>query len=433
MVLWKDHPEEERHRYALLLVWLAQILAWSGDDLVSGTPRGWGYLLALGLLERCLAGGGWSLAVGLGIAACFYPPVAATMLPLTGVPIWRARHRGWSSLRQPLFQAGAAVVLCLLPVLAQSRYLSEHGPKVTLAEAQTMPEFQRGGRAQYFDTHRFAFWVTGSRSGVVARDTEIPWLILLGGGLFAVVTRRRLLPKEVLQIVGWLFFGGGLLFVAAHLFWFHLFHPSRYAQFVVLTGSTIVGAGLLGLCRWPLAWTLLVAICAANKATVDVPYSEGKEALRLAQKLQQTGEPRSSIRMAVFPGNELSATMPLIGGIPTLASIELSLPYHRKFYAEASQRISESLDAWSTGDVGLLRDFIQRYGVTHFYLDSDDWPDNSRSMKKRLTDPWRKRYATQLRENPQPLLRSVAARRSAPFSISSGDLLQEIEAGQSNR
>jgi len=420
-----DNPDARAHK-SLLLVWLAQALAWSSDDLVSGTPRGWSYFFSLWIFGRFLAADGWGLALALGACACFYPPVAALMLPLSLVLALRA-WRGDKRI-QHLTQVVLAATLCIAPVIFQTHALAPYGPKITRGQALEQPEFHRGGRAVYFDSNPKNFWVTGARSGFVARDTELPWLLLIAASAVAATaawrSRSPVLPKDTWTALALLLGIGAGLFLLSHALWFRLFHPSRYAQFAVLTVATVAGAGLLGHLRPWMAWALIPALFAANAATVDVPFFSGTEATAVHSQLAH--ENGKKVLIAAFPGNEIASTLPLLSGQATLCSVELALPYHTGFYRDASARIADSLAVWSSSDSNTIRAFVQGYGITHFYLDPADWPEHAAQAKKLLPDPWRKSYATGLKGST-PLLKLALGEGAGARLVPAEELLQKID------
>jgi hypothetical protein len=421
---------------ALLLVWVVQAMVWSGDDLVSSTPRAWALLLVLWALDGAVRRSVWRVALALVGGALFYAPVCGVIGALL---VWANVPRDGRRLLlggAALLVAGALVVLGKPP-------RDEVGPTVTRAEARGLPEFGTHGRAEYFNDRAYDYWVTGARSGFVTRDTQMPWLVLLCGGATTLLLRGRRVREsserwdwQTLAVLG---ASGLLLYLLAHAFWFHLFHPNRHLQYCVTALAAVTLSAAFPRVRWWGIAMLAITLFLASLFQSGASYQRGTAVAGVGATLRRTLPPGSNAVVAAFPGSDIGAALPLIHHVPVVASLELSLPYHRAFYGKASSAISDTLDAWATDQPDKLMKYLGDRGVTHVLLEPESWPlkvaasggrRKYRWPKRQLNEPWDDRFVNQLSDGRGSLLREVVGRLrvEGPVLLTREELETELAA-----
>lgn len=411
--------------------WL-QVFVWTGDDLVSSTPRSW----ALPFLVEILGSVGLRqqvrFALGLALASLWYPPVAVLgWVTGAGMAMWTMVEAAWGEpelrglpgVKEPSFLerwksgwrrdllrwmvvlAVAAGALLLVAQLYGHR-LEPFGPAITRDEAVRLDEFDESGRAAFFAEHPIDYWVINSRGGLVNRDSEIPWIVVALFGSMALLklpaSLGRLLtglwsPRGRGLMTAWL--GASfLLFFSAHALWHRLFHPSRYVQYSVTILAALLLAALVARWRWPFRAAALAAGFGLAVWMARASYSDG----RLAGMIQWEIGPTDKAVLAVYPESSLASDVPLLFGSRTVASVELALPYHVGFYKQAAARIRDAFTVWYTDDPGKVMAFQLKYGVTHWILEGDAWKGRGQGFY--VHQPWRGFVPRRMGEIPKPVL-----------------------------
>lgn len=436
-----------------LAAWL-QVFVWTGDDLVSSTPRAWALPFLVEILGSAAGRNPARFAVGVALAVLWYPPVAvlgwcvgagmAAWLPveaacgegeLRGIPganavsFWAKWRTGWRNelLRWSLALLISAGALLIVAHLYGQR-LEPFGPSITKDAARRIEEFGGAGRAAFFSDNPISSWITNSRGGLVNRDSEIPWIIVVAFGVMTFFslppTTARLLPglwspRGRAPMTAWLA-ASALLFILAHCLWHRLFHPSRYVQFSVMLLSALLLAALVSRWRWPLRACAMAAVFALALRQGRASYDDGS----LASTIQyEIGPPERAV-LAVHPESELSATPPLLFGARSVASVELALPYHLGFYRAAAGRIRDAFTAWYTDDPGKVLAFQSKYGVTHWILEGEAWKGREHGFH--VHQPWRGLVPKRMGEIAKPVLASIHEGRAhgRPVVVSAAEMTE---------
>lgn len=432
-----------------------QVFAWSGDDLVSSTPRAWAMAFLVEILGSVAARQPARLAMGAAIASLCYPPVAvlgwASGAALAGwlwirwlarPPALRETPGGPTAPSGPdpalreLMVWSLSLVVAAGAIFGVARLLDGRlrpfGPKITRSEAVRADEFRGSGRAAFFSDNPIAYWVTNSRGGLVNRDSEVPWWVVIAFGVMAIVRRppamAAVLPglwrgPAVPFLIAWL--GTSLLlFFSAHAFWLHLFHPSRYVQFsVTLLAALLLAAAVSG---WRRLWQAgaMAALFALSAYLGNAGFQDGRVAGALQYVIRS---PRTAV-VAAHPESPLAATVPLLLGARSVASVELALPYHLGFYGTAAGRIRDAFTAWYTDDPGMVQAFQDKYAVTHWILEGTAWAGRDAGFP--LHPPWRKLVPKRMAEIPKPVLARVHDGRAAggPVVLSAAEMTQLLQS-----
>jgi hypothetical protein len=351
-------------------------------DVQHGLPRSFA--------EPILLFGLWALftrrQVYLGLAllcgALFYPPTVVHLGCLACVVLGsrvireRTLPHGWLGL-------GALGLLAVgVLILAYARPLpQEMGPKLTAAEARTMPEFWPGGRNSFFRNDPVAFYIQSERAGFgKTPGTLAVWAVLVGG---SIVLCRGVVPG-----VGWALLGTSLAgFVLAHMYLWTLHQPNRYVRyglplFGLIWATAVVprllavsmryriGAQLVAWCRRPVVLVVCSGLLVAGAAAETVRHITTK-----LEKHPPPGQEEAYAFLATLPKTTLVAAHPLDADpIPlrsqrsVLASMETSLAYYKGYYQRVADRITDMLVATYALEWAEVDRLYERYGVDVFLV-----------------------------------------------------------------
>ena len=254
------------------------------------------------------------------------------------------------------------------------------GELVTGAQARVLPEFQEGGRQEFFVGDWRRFWFGGHRSGLGFSFEPLALAAGATAGLLAAAGRRAV-PG-----VAWAAIGTGLLlFAVAHAVLFKLYLPQRYTTCMIpLFGVLAAGGGVAALGaalvrrlepegaqgptepsavdRWGPRLAAPLALLA-----FWLPLGDGHD--RVDRERAYADEPGHVDRLELFATLRSSPPGTVLGGLPgsldeapyaarrpVLLSREQALAYHRGFYEgvvtprfEGALRLSEAR-SWAEAD-----------------------------------------------------------------------------------
>lgn len=389
---------------------LNQVL-WMNDDLVSATPRAFIYPLFLGfcyfLLRRSLLG----CVVTIGLQGLFYPQAVflSAGLLLCQLVEWRPWPR-LSKQGKDYWFCGVGLLVAVAVMLPYALHLSQFDPVVTVAEAKQMPEFQRGGRSDFFTNNAWKFWVEGLRSGLLPYISRLPELLFAAFLLpimlcfpqrfpltQAIQPAMRLIPQLIAVALFW--------FLAAHALLFQLHLPSRYTQhtFRILlcwAAAMALVIGLDAVKRWAaqapagqrtlrngLASGIMVALAAAlifyPSYTPEFPrtkYFVGTQP-QLYQFFAQ--QPPDTLIASL---SEEANNLPSFTQRSVLAAQEYAIPYHMGYYRPFQQRMVDLIRAQYSPGLPKVKQLIRQYGIDFWLLDRQAFsPDY-------LEQSWFKQY-----------------------------------------
>lgn len=413
---------EKAEEKGFLFVFLLQALIWSGDDLISSTPRSWAVLCVIALLDAAFSRNVFRFIFALFLTAIFYSPLAIIGFGLFFLLQWDAFL---FQKKNPLTLFNIFIFMVIFSGLYgvayyQSQRLAPYGPTIVQKEAKVLPEFNPGGRAHYFSDDSIDFWINNSRGGLITPDTRTAW-VLLGVTLFFAWYRIpffRLVKERRGFWIGSLFAGSILLFFLAHVFWFRLFHPNRYIQFVIPLIACLAAVEFFGRKRF-IYFTLAPVIFLLNYASSHQSYHHEEEAPFIKSKIQNEIQPI----IAVFPVSHLGNALPLLEKLPITASEELSLPYHKTFYQEARNRLTDTYSLWVTTDKDEVVRYFEKYHVTHILLEREAWQE-----KTKLSEPWQSIYHQKLISGKTPLLKQILDKEKEKKKfLSKVELYQEMK------
>ena len=209
---------------------------WMTDDLISATPRAFGFPILVAFLyylaRRSLPG----TVVTVALGGLFYPQVAVIAAGTLVLSLlrWRNGRPALTRDRHDLLICAAGVLAALALLTLSASRASIYGPAMPADEARTLPIFLPGGRAEFFFNDPWQFWVERQRSGFLRQPFGPPaiWAGLL---LPILVLMRRSFPLAARLADGarplpQLLVASFALFLLAHALLFRLYLPGRYAQ-----------------------------------------------------------------------------------------------------------------------------------------------------------------------------------------------------------
>jgi hypothetical protein len=367
---------------------------WMRDDVVSGTPRAFFYVLLLAFLvylnRRAIA----PCLIVLSLQPWFYPHCALVSAGVLGVRLVRcqAGRLRWERDRRQLLLSGCGLMLVGLLLLPYVLDSSSFGPLITPAEARQMPEFWPGGRAAYFTNNPILFWF-GDRSGflptpvltppMLAFSLLFPWLWWRSQHPWMSVIRSQATILQQLVVAS---FG---LYFAAHVLLFTLHLPSRYTHHSLRIVFALAASFAIGICLDQLLHILAGAVTSPRTVlekvgavttisligfglfsysalTQSFPFTNYRYGTlpTLYRFLRST--PKDTVIASLT--KETSHLHVFAQRSPLIAP-ELGLPYHKGYYREFRQRIVELIQAQYSPDVANLQRFIDHYGIDYWLLD----------------------------------------------------------------
>ena len=409
---------------------------WMRDDLVSGTPRAFFYVLLLAFLvyvnRRAIA----PCLVVLGLQPLFYPHCALISAGVLAVRLFwvkAGRMQRGKDLKGALLPGLglSLLVLLLLPYALES---SSFGPLVTPAEARGMPEFWPGGRASYFTNNSLLFWF-GDRSGVLptpvltppmlAFSLFFPWLWWRSKHPWMQIIRANATVLQQLMVAS---FG---LYGVAHLLLFTLHLPSRYTHHSLrvvfaLAASVTIWIFLDNLLRllertatspkarvkqvgaFTMVCLMTVGLFSYSTLTQSFPFTNNRYgALPTLYRFLRSTPPDTIIASLT---KETSNLHVFTQRSPLIAP-ELGLPYHTGYYREFRQRTIDLIEAQYSSEPDDLQRIIETYDIDYWLLD-----DHVLSAAHLRENNWFQQYqpaakqAIAALENPEIPLALVAAK-----------------------
>ena len=367
--------------------------------LASGTSKAFVYGLMLlflyGWLRRSR---GWSWGA-IALQGIFYPQavlLSAGMLVLGVVERRQGRWR-WRRDRALWRLTAGGLVIAVGVILVYVGASSQFGPTVTLDAALTMPEFFRGGRTQYFQTSWFGALFNG-RGGLRLDAATTPVTNLLALGLPWMLRQPQRFPlapavgadvDSLLKLVA----VASFWFVAAHLWLFKLYLPSRYTGRFFFLAAVLAAAIAVVLLIDALLRSAHQRLTSPRRspwgdlqAILSTALAGGLGLLVVVYPLTMSGYPYTSVvqgrspdlyaYVATLPKTSLVAgaaieanNLPLFSQRSVLLSREVAIPYHVGYYQEIRQRAQDLITAQYSPDPAVVKAFVDTYGVTHWLLE----------------------------------------------------------------
>ncbi|MGL4882758.1 MAG: hypothetical protein ACRC8K_17125, partial [Waterburya sp.] len=275
---------------------------WMLDDLVSGTPRAFFYVLFLGFIYYLLCQRLLLCLLFITLQGLFYPQVVLISAGILAINIIATKKRRY------FYLIGLIFAIALLAIYKLQT--SDFNQVIDLDAAKKLPEFYSGGRNAFFFDNPWYFWLSAPRSGWFPREWQ--YVLLCSFGLFLpfIVRYPQRFPlvkklNSQIEIIGQLLLASLGLFLLSHLLLFTLHLPARYSQHTWRIVIALVdGITVTILLHWltnkitryspplaPLTSAIIIgALLYPTYAVQSYPYRLGYvtgEAVELYQFLQQ--------------------------------------------------------------------------------------------------------------------------------------------------
>ncbi|OKH56331.1 hypothetical protein NIES2101_00700 [Calothrix sp. HK-06] len=362
------------------------------DDLFSGCPRDFTYPLFLAFLYYLMRGSAPGVIVAFIIQALIYPIIAFIELGILFLRLWdwqNMRFR-FSQQRQNYILFGFALAAGLITVTPYALQSSQFGPTISDAMARTMPDYFRGGRVSYYNDNIVSFWLDGRDSGLFALLNPVQLLIGLLLPVILVYQQRfstKLKITNQVKVLLQVFLASTVMFFIAHALSFKLHFPSRYThhtfKMVLAIGAGVVLSVLLeSTFNWvrqtqsnksikriliylvtPIIGAALVLYPTTLKTFPKTLYVVGS-APALYEFLQK--QPTNSLVASLA---EEADNIPPFAKQSILVGKEYALPFHTKYYAQFSQRMTDLINAQYSQDINQVVNFIDKYRVKYWLLE----------------------------------------------------------------
>ncbi len=368
---------------------------WMRNDVSSATPKAFAYPLFAAFLYYLLRGSWIPTLVAIALQGLFFAPMAFISggVLLLRLVNWSNGRLTLSRDRKDYLFSVTGLGVAFLSLLPYALTSSKFGPLITISQAKLIPDFMAGARVSFFyDNNPLRYWFAGPETGIFPYVGPAQIFIGVLLPVLLVFPSRFPLTSQVtskIKVLGEIAIASFGMFFAAHLLMFKLYGPSRYTQhslrIVFAIASAIllislmdaafrfypppVAGGLRGVSLLPLIFSFLIFL-----AVVFYPnslrffprpgYVVG-EVPELYKFLQQ--QPKDSLVASLsLEANNL----PTFAQRPILVAREYSLPFHTKYYAQIRQRVMDLINAQYNPDINQVRQFIQKYGVDFWLLDS---------------------------------------------------------------
>ena len=371
---------------------LNQII-WTHDDVASGTPRAFVYPLFTAFLYYLLKRSLLPCWITILLQGLFYPQtvlLSAGLLAVQGLRWWlRVPH--WPFTRRDAWLCGVGMGIAIAVTLPYLLSPSDYGPVVSLAEARRLPEFQAGGRAEFFRDSSAQFWLWDGRSGILPRADRLSPLLYAALLLPLMAWRSRwfplcqhIQPKVVIlvQMLGVSLVWYGL----AHLLLYRLHLPSRYTQHTLRIGLALAAAiALITLIDALLHWAEQAHRQQRLRFHVGV-IASGAIALALLLFPLWVQFPRVGYVTGAYPDlytffsqqpadtmiasiADEASNLPSFSQRSVLTAREYGIPYHTGYYDQFVERTTAVLQAQYSDDLDMVRTVTQTYGIDFWLLD----------------------------------------------------------------
>ena len=351
---------------------------WLLDDLVSGTPRAFFYVLFLGFVYYLLRRELLPCLLFIVLQSLFYPQtvlISAGVFSLNLV----------TQKQEPYFYL-VGLVTAVITLGIYKLQTGEFSEVITLETARQLPEFYPGGRSEFFSDNPWHFWLSARRSGFFPFEWQYSAMWLYGLSLPIVSQFPRKFPlvrhlNAKVKIIGQMLLTSLGLFCLSHVMLFRLHLPSRYSQHTWRIAIALATGMALTLLLHQLVQKItpsaivkgvIIAIAlsiilyptyAVQSYSYRLGYVTGK-APQLYQFLQQ--QPKDVVIASLSSEADF---IPSLARRTVLVSAEYNIPYHLDYYAQMRQRAKDLIQAQYTSSQAVLNRFIRQYRVDLWLLD----------------------------------------------------------------
>ena len=350
---------------------------WMLDDLVSGTPRAFFYVLFLGFVYFLLRFNLLWFGVFIALQGLFYPQVlliSTAILVLNSITQKRTRY---------FYLVGLAIAIAVIAIYKlQTGNLHQ---VIDLELARQLPEFGLQGRNPFFSDSFWSFWLVGQRSGYFPREWQYVLLSSFGIWLPIIIKKSRVFPlaKSInanLYLIPQILLASLILFCLSHLFLFKLHLPSRYTQHtwrivIAIVNGITVSIIIDKIAQYrkklrPLIIAVtLTALIYPTYAVQSYPYRLGYVTGSSPQLYQFLARQPKDVLIASLSSE--ADFIPSLAKRSVLVSEEYSIPYHWDYYRQIRQRVKDLIKAQYSYNPTEIKQFIERYHIDLWLIDRD--------------------------------------------------------------
>ncbi len=417
---------------------------WLKDDLVSGTPRAFLYPLFLAFLYYfnrealipCLLA-----IVGLSL---FYPQMVFLAWGMLFLKLfsWPGSKIQINRKRSERNFAIAGLIVGFLVLLPYALDASDYAPIISRAKAFTMPEFNYGGRSNFFKGTIWEYLI-GRGNGVLISTGVFKPLILLVA-LFLPLLRKKSKKYPLSQKISPQFSSINQLLLAslgmyllAHAVLFKLHLPSRYTVHSLRIVVNLC-AGLTLTIWFGRLWQNLQRRYSLAKSRLLIVSTVVAIALISYANFLDSGSP-TGYKIGQYPKlydylqqqpkNIVVASLikeadnlPSFGKRSVLVSREYAIPYQLGYYQQFSDRVRALIQAQYSSDSAILKNTIEKYQITHWLIEKHSF-DLEYVQKNRWLKQFQPEQQTAISNLTSEQVPLILANRAACTVLETGDLM----------
>ena len=405
---------------------------WMVDDLSSGTPRAFIYVLLLAFFYYLLRQNLLLFLLTIIVQGLFYPQAVLISLTVLALRLLNSKNHRKLELW--------GIFLSIIVLAIYSGQSSNFAPVITAERAKLLPEFLPEGRSAFFFSSFSEFWLISRRSGFFPIEWQYSLMCAYGISLWWLKQYPDRFPlvkqlKPAIYVLLELLLASIILFFLAHLLLFRLHLPGRYTHHTIriiialVDGITIaivfdkLAAWITEICnkgflssqsvfkrsnaptiKFVIIIPLLMALLYPTYAVQSYPERLG----------YVTGEsPAMYLFLQQQPKDILIATLskegnfiPSLAARSVLAAEEYAIPYHRGYYEQIARRVRDLITAQYSLDRETLVNFSTKYRIDLLLIDKDAF-----TVEYLLKNPWLQQFQPetnraikQLNEGKKPFL-----------------------------
>ena len=354
---------------------------WMLDDLVSGTPRAFLYILFLGFIYHLLRQQLLPCLLFIVLQGLFYPQVILISAGILSLNLLTQKQNRYISI--------AGLIAAVVTVGIYKLQATEFSEVITLATAKQLPELQPTGRSAFFSDRPWHYWLVAKQTGFFPFEWQY-FLMCSGGFLLPIITKFPNLFPLVKRLdrqshIIWQIIASSLVwYCLSHLLLFRLHLPGRYSQHTLritiallwgITLTILLHKLITKIAAHSLPHQLIIMAIATlgmlypTYAVQSYPhrlgYVTGKSP-ELYQFLQQ--QPKDIVIATL---SEEADFIPSLARRTVLTAREYSIPYHWDYYGQIRQRTQALIQAQYSLNPADSKRIIDRDRIDYWLLDSD--------------------------------------------------------------
>ena len=354
---------------------------WMLDDLVSGTPRAFLYILFLGFIYHLLRQQLLPCLLFIVLQGLFYPQVILISAGILSLNLLTQKQNRYISI--------AGLIAAVVTAGIYKLQATEFSEVITLATAKQLPELQPTGRSAFFSDRPWHYWLVAKQTGFFPFEWQY-FLMCSGGFLLPIITKFPNLFPLVKRLdrqshIIWQIIASSLVwYCLSHLLLFRLHLPGRYSQHTLritiallwgITLTILLHKLITKIAAHSLPHQLIIMAIATlgmlypTYAVQSYPhrlgYVTGKSP-ELYQFLQQ--QPKDIVIATL---SEEADFIPSLARRTVLTAREYSIPYHWDYYGQIRQRTQALIQAQYSPNPADSKRIIDRDRIDYWLLDSD--------------------------------------------------------------